>query len=192
MFSKMAMQHTRQAPGGDIHRHFSLAPARSHTYNNSEQQQGKRYSSNPQPAPAPRPLQGRVQARKATSRAPHLPLIPLSPPHPPPPALSHAPPHLKPRVCTDGEGRRNNDGKWHASVTIIVTANTRPGRRRSTKADPAARAHQPPSGSKSLFPTRIFKHVEDHPRPRARRLGLGLRSGVGRALVGRNHAGTMS
>ena len=31
MFSKMAMQHKRQAPGRDIHRHFSLAPARSHT-----------------------------------------------------------------------------------------------------------------------------------------------------------------
>ena len=30
-FSKMAMQHKRQAPGRDIHRHFSLAPARSHT-----------------------------------------------------------------------------------------------------------------------------------------------------------------
>ena len=31
MFSKMAMQHKRQAPGRDIHMHFSLAPARSHT-----------------------------------------------------------------------------------------------------------------------------------------------------------------
>ena len=31
MFSKMAMQHKRQAPGRDIHRHFSRAPARGHT-----------------------------------------------------------------------------------------------------------------------------------------------------------------
>ena len=31
MFSKMAMQHTRQAPGRDIHKHSSLVPARSHT-----------------------------------------------------------------------------------------------------------------------------------------------------------------
>ena len=31
MFSKMAMQHKHQAPGRDIHRHFSLAPARGHT-----------------------------------------------------------------------------------------------------------------------------------------------------------------
>ena len=52
----MAMQHKRQAPGRDIHRHFSLAPARSHT----------KPPSNPQSAPAPNPLQDRAQARNAT------------------------------------------------------------------------------------------------------------------------------
>ena len=59
MFSKMAMQHKRQAPGRDIHRHFSsLAPARSHT----------KPPGNPQSTPARSPLQGRAQARNATSR----------------------------------------------------------------------------------------------------------------------------
>jgi hypothetical protein len=31
MRRKMAMLHRRQAPGRDIHKHFNLAPARSHT-----------------------------------------------------------------------------------------------------------------------------------------------------------------
>ena len=82
------MLHRRQAPGRDIHKHFSLAPARSHTIP----------PSNPQPAPAPSPLQDRAQARNATSRAPHLSLIPppppphpLSPPAPPPPSPPLAP-----------------------------------------------------------------------------------------------------
>ena len=100
------MLHNRQAPGRDFHKHFSLAPARSDT----------NPPSNPQSAPAPSPLQDRAQARNATSRAPHLSLIPLAPPAPPrlrpptpaplPPLLS-SPQHLKPRVDTDGEGRRN-------------------------------------------------------------------------------------
>ena len=76
----------RQAPGRDFHKHFSLAPARSDT----------NPPSHPQSAPAPTPLQDRAQARNATSRATHLPLIPLTPPAPPrcrPPTPSpHSPP----------------------------------------------------------------------------------------------------
>ena len=67
------MLHNRQAPGRDFHKHFSLAPTRSDT----------NPPSNPQSAPAPSPLQGRAQARNATSRAPHLSLITLAPPDPP-------------------------------------------------------------------------------------------------------------
>ena len=82
MFSKMAMQHTRQAPGrDDIHRHFSLVPARSHTITASSKASATATRS-PPPHPDPYKLQDRAQARKATSRAPHLSLIPLSPPYP--------------------------------------------------------------------------------------------------------------
>ena len=45
------MPHKRQAPGRDIHKHFILAPARSHT----------KPSSNPQSALAPSPLQDRAK-----------------------------------------------------------------------------------------------------------------------------------
>ena len=45
MFSKKAMQHTRQAPGRDIHKHFSLAPARGHTMTASSKASASRKAS---------------------------------------------------------------------------------------------------------------------------------------------------
>ena len=66
----------------------------------------------PQSAPAPDPRQDRAQARKATSRALHLSLTPLAPHHQPPPALSHASPHLEPRIynCHYVRGPRSAAG----------------------------------------------------------------------------------
>ena len=52
MFSKKAMQHTRQAPGRDIHKHFSLAPARSHTITASSKASATA-TRNPPPHPDP-------------------------------------------------------------------------------------------------------------------------------------------
>ena len=52
MFSKMAMQHMRQAPGRDIHKHFSLAPARSHTITASNKASATA-TRNPPPHPVP-------------------------------------------------------------------------------------------------------------------------------------------
>ena len=87
------MLHRRQAPRRDIHKHFSLAPARSHT----------NPPSNPQSAPLPVPynLQDRAQARNATSRAPHLSLIPLTPSAPSrlrPPTPAPLPPSCPPSI----------------------------------------------------------------------------------------------
>ena len=81
------------------------------------------------PPPLPAPYKTGPQARKATSRAPHLSLMPLSLPCPKQQSKRDratrtanskasatqqttqqpqlAPPHLKPRMGTDGEGRRN-------------------------------------------------------------------------------------
>ena len=53
MFSKKAMQHTRQAPGRDIHKHFSLAPARSHTITASNKASATAATRNPPPLPDP-------------------------------------------------------------------------------------------------------------------------------------------
>ena len=114
------MLHRRQAPGRDIHRHFSLAPARSHT----------KPPSNPQSAPAPSPLQrqGPSSLREVESTTP----VTHSSHSAPPQAAKQArqskphskqqskrykanstatatrPTHLKPRMGTDGEGRRNS------------------------------------------------------------------------------------
>ena len=89
----MAMLHNRQAPERDVHKHFSLAPARSDI----------NPPSNPQPAPAPTPLQDRAQARNATSRAPHLSLTTLAPPALPrcrPPSLAPLPPLCPPPLSS--------------------------------------------------------------------------------------------
>ena len=53
MFSKMAMQHTRQAPRRDIHMHFSLASARSHTITASSKASATAATRNPPPHPDP-------------------------------------------------------------------------------------------------------------------------------------------
>ena len=53
MFSKKAMQHTRQAPGRDIHKHFSLAPARSHTITASIKASATAATRKPPPHPDP-------------------------------------------------------------------------------------------------------------------------------------------
>ena len=104
------MLRRRQAPGRDAHKHFSLAPARSHT----------NPPSNPQSAPAPSPLQvpglklammRRREHHTCHSSLSHPPPTPLSPsllrPTPSPLPTLH-PKHLKPRLGTDGEGRRSS------------------------------------------------------------------------------------
>ena len=121
------MLHNRQAPGRDFHKHFSLAPARSDTITASSTASATAATRNPPPHPDP--YKTGPQARKATSRAPHLSLMPLSLPCPKQQSKrdratrtanskasatqqttqqpQRAPPHLKPRMGTDGEGRRN-------------------------------------------------------------------------------------
>ena len=121
------MLHNRQAPGRDFHKHFSLAPARSDTITASSKASATAATRNPPPHPDP--YKTGPQARKATSRAPHLSLMPLSLPCPKQQSKRDratrtanskasatqqttqqpqlAPPHLKPRMGTDGEGRRN-------------------------------------------------------------------------------------
>ena len=121
------MLHNRQAPGRDFHKHFSLAPARSDTITASSTASATAATRNPPPHPDP--YKTGPQARKATSRAPHLSLMPLSLPCPKQQSKRDratrtanskasatqqttqqpqlAPPHLKPRMGTDGEGRRN-------------------------------------------------------------------------------------
>jgi len=58
----MAMLHRRQAPGRDTHKHFSLAPARSHT----------KPPTNPQSAPAPSLLQAEPNKKETPVRSPAL------------------------------------------------------------------------------------------------------------------------
>jgi hypothetical protein len=74
------MLHNRQAPGRDFHKHFSLAPARSDTITASSTASATAATRNPPPHPDP--YKTGPQARKATSRAPHLSLMSLSPPAP--------------------------------------------------------------------------------------------------------------
>ena len=74
------MLHNRQAPGRDFHKHFSLAPARSDTITASSKASATAATRNPPPHPDP--YKTGPQARKATSRAPHLSLMPLSLPCP--------------------------------------------------------------------------------------------------------------
>ena len=120
MFSKKAMQHTRQAPGRDIHKHFSLAPARSHTITASNKASATAATRNPPPLPDPYKTGPKLAKRRRGHHTCHSTLS-LPPPHLPPPAAApHAPPHLKPRVSTDGEGRRN-------SARLCITAVRRVG-----------------------------------------------------------------
>ena len=113
MFSKKAMQHTRQAPGRDIHKHFSLAPARSHTITASNKASAIAATRNPPPHPDPYKTGPKLAKRRRghhtchstlslppahpppPPRSPTRPLNPLAPPSPPPPppSLSHTLPH---------------------------------------------------------------------------------------------------
>ena len=168
----ISMQHKRQAPGRDIHKHFSLAPARSHTITASNKASAIAATRNPPPHPDPYKTGPKLAKRRRghhtchstlslppahlPPRSPHLPLNPPSLPSPPPPSLPHtlthtsnheraqtvkggetppacAPPlsggcvhplgncltHLKARVITDGEGRRNS-----ARLCITVIRHT--------------------------------------------------------------------
>ena len=137
MFSKKAMQHTRQAPGRDIHKHFSLAPARSHTITASNKASAIAATRNPPPHPDPYKTGPKLAKRRRGHHTCHstlsLPpahpppcLSPLSPPSHPPLTPSHAPPHLKPRTGTDGEGRRN-------SARLCATAVRRLGKQHSNR-----------------------------------------------------------
>ena len=120
----MAMQHTRQAPGRDIHKHFSLAPARSHTITASSKASATA-TRNPPPHPDPYKTGPKLAKRRRGHHTCHSPLS-LPPSHPLSPAAAHAPPHLKPRMCTDGEGRRN-------SARLCATAVRCTGKQRSNR-----------------------------------------------------------
>ena len=93
MFSKKAMQHTRQAPGRDIHKHFSLAPARSHTITASSKASATAATRNPPPHPDPYKTGPKLAKRRRGHHTCHSTLsLPPPPPPPPPPSLSHTPP----------------------------------------------------------------------------------------------------
>ena len=91
MFSKKAMQHTRQAPGRDIHKHFSLAPARSHTITASNKASATAATRNPPPHPDPYKTGPKLAKRRRGHHTCHSTLS-LPPAHPPP-SLSHTLPH---------------------------------------------------------------------------------------------------
>ena len=92
MFSKRAMQHTRQAPGRDFHKHFSLAPARSHTITASNKASATATTRNPPPHPNPYKTGPKLAKRRRGHHTCHSTLS-LPPSPPPPPALSHPLPH---------------------------------------------------------------------------------------------------
>ena len=121
--SKMTMQHMRQALGRDLHRHFSLAPARSHTITASSKASATA-TRNPPPHPDPYKKGPKLAKRRRGHHTCHSSLS-LPPAHLPP-ALPHSSPHLEPRVCTDGEGRRN-------SARLCATAVRRFGKQRSNR-----------------------------------------------------------
>ena len=91
MFSKKAMQHTRQAPGRDIHKHFSLAPARSHTITASNKASATAATRNPPPLPDPYKTGPKLAKRRRGHHTCHSTLS-LPPTHPPP-SLAHTLPH---------------------------------------------------------------------------------------------------
>ena len=124
MFSKMAMQHTRQAPGRDIHKHFSLAPARSHTITASSKASATAATRKPPPHPDPYKTGPKLAKRRRGHHTCHSTLS-LPPAHLPL-ALPHAPPHLKPRACTDGEGRRNPARLCAAVVRRLCSSTGQP------------------------------------------------------------------
>ena len=113
----MAMQHKRQAPGRDIHKHFSLAPARSHTITASSKASATA-TRNPPPHPGPYKTGPKLAKRRRGHHTCHSSLS-LPPSHPRSPAAAYTPPHLKPRMCTNGEGRRNS-----ARLCITVVRRT--------------------------------------------------------------------
>ena len=85
----MAMQHKRQAPGRDIHKRFSLAPARSRTITASSKASATA-TCNPPPHPVPYKtgpkLESDVEGTTPVthpSLSPHPPLAaPAAPPRP--------------------------------------------------------------------------------------------------------------
>ena len=89
------MQHKRQAPGRDIHRHFSLAPARSHTITASSKASATA-TRNPPPHPVPYKTGPKLAMRRRGHHTCHS-FLSLPPPHPPP-APSHAP-HTSNHEC---------------------------------------------------------------------------------------------
>ena len=157
----MAMQHMRQALGRDLHRHFSLAPARSHTITASSKASATAATRNPPPHPDPYKTGPKLAKRRRGHHTCHSTLsLPPSPPPPPAPPL--APPHLKPRMGTDGEGRRN-------SARLCATVVRRSGKQRSnrnrnrhTRASGRARSARRPC---QAAPTELPTHP---PRPARR------------------------
>ena len=155
MFSKKAMQHTRQAPGRDIHKHFSLAPARSHTITASNKASATAATRNPPPHPDPYKTGPKLAKRRRGHHTCHSTLS-LPPAHPPPLALlhapsilslppvhplpltpSHAPPHLKPRTGTDGEGRRDS-----ARLCVAAVRRSAASQHRNRTAPPLGTSHR--------------------------------------------------
>ena len=93
----MAMQHTRQAPGRDIHKHFSLAPARSHTITASSKASATAATRKPPPHPDPYKTGPKLAKRRRGHHTCHSTLS--LPPRPPPPSLSPTLPHTSNHEC---------------------------------------------------------------------------------------------
>ena len=88
----MAMQHKRQAPGRDVRKHFSLAPARSHTITASSKASATA-TRNPPPHPVPYKTGPKLAMRRIEDTTPvtHVSL--------PPPALLPSPLHTSNHEC---------------------------------------------------------------------------------------------
>ena len=181
MFSKKAMQHTRQAPGRDIHKHFSLAPARSHTITASSKASAIAATRNPPPHPDPYKTGPKLAKRRRGHHTCHstlslppahppprspTPVLAL-PPQPPPPHSPTRPPHLKPRTGTDGEGRRDSARLCVAAVRRSELATARPPPRHQApfKRSPHKRVSTPEAVQRA---GRSKRKLRRHPSPRPR------------------------
>ena len=119
----MAMQHTRQAPGRDIHKHFSLAPARSHTITASSKASATAATRNPPPHPDPYKTGPKLAKRRRGHHTCHSTLS-LPPAHLPP-SLAPRAPTPQTTTGTDGEGRRNS-ARLCATVARRFRSSPRP------------------------------------------------------------------
>ena len=126
----MAMQHTRQAPGRDIHRHFSLAPARSHTITASSKASATAATRNPPPHPDPYKTGPKLAKRRRGHHTCHSSLsLPPAPPPPRSPTLPHTSNHECAQTVKGGETppacAPPLSGVWASSTATATATATR-------------------------------------------------------------------